>query len=251
MKILLNGALGKMGLEVIKLLENNDKNMELVAGIDPRADGSMNNIFKSLTDFTGQADIIIDFSHHSCTKQLMDYAVNRGISVIISTTGHTEEELSIISEASEKIPVFHSANMSLGVAMLADFACCAATLMPDADIEIIEKHHNQKLDAPSGTALMLANEIKCVKENSVFICGRNGQAKREKNEIGIHAVRMGNVIGEHEIIFDNGNETITLKHQAHSRSLFADGAIVVAEFMAGKNAGLYNMNSLVSEIRKG
>ncbi len=249
MKIIINGALGKMGVELTKIIEQSDKDYSAVAGIDPRADGT-NNVFSKLSDFSGEADIIIDFSHHAATKDLMEYAVDRNLPVIVSTTGHDDNELKIIKDAATKIPVFHSANMSLGVAMLSDFACCAATLMPDADIEIVETHHNQKLDAPSGTALMLANDIKCVKEDAEFVCGRNGQHKREKQEIGIHAIRRGGVIGIHEIIFTNGAETITIKHEAHSRSLFAEGALVAADFLVGKKAGLYNMNSLVSEIRK-
>ena len=250
MKIILNGALGKMGRTIWNLVESNDKNMEICIGIDIFADGSDDKVLKSLFEYTGEADIIFDFSHHSCTKELMEYAVKRKLPVIVATTGHEESELKMIHEAAEHIPVFHSANMSLGIAMLADFACCATSLMPDADIEIIEKHHNQKLDSPSGTALMLANEIKCVKEDAEFVCGRSGQSKRKKKEIGIHAVRMGGVIGEHEIIFSNGSETITLKHEAHNRSLFADGAITVSEFLVDKKPGLYNMASLVNEIRK-
>lgn len=250
MKIILNGALGKMGKTIWDLVEKNDKDMEIAIGIDYFADGSNDKVLKTLWDYNGEADIIIDFSNHACTKDLMEYAVKRNLPVIVATTGHDEAELKLIHNAAEKIPVFHSANMSLGVAMLADFACCATSLMPDADIEIIEKHHNQKLDSPSGTALMLANEIKCVKEDAEFVCGRSGHAKREKKEIGIHAVRLGGVIGEHEIIFSNGSETITLKHEAHSRSLFAEGAITVSKFLFNKKPGLYNMASLVNEIRK-
>ncbi|MFA7637613.1 MAG: 4-hydroxy-tetrahydrodipicolinate reductase [Monoglobales bacterium] len=250
MNIIINGALGKMGVELKKIVEKSEKDYSVCIGVDPRADGSDSTIVKNLKDYNGDADIIIDFSHHSATKELMDYAVSRNLAVIVSTTGHDEAELALIKSASEKIPVFHSANMSLGVAMLSDFACCAATLMPDADIEIIETHHNQKLDAPSGTALMLANDIKCVKDDAEFVCGRNGQQKRDKKEIGIHAVRRGDVVGIHEIIFSNGTETITIKHEAHSRSLFADGALIAADFLVGKKPGLYNMNSLVSEIRK-
>lgn len=249
MKIIINGALGKMGAELTRIINESNGKYILAAGVDARADGT-NGILSKLSDFNGDADIIIDFSHHAATKDLMEYAVSRNLAVIVSTTGHDEAELDMIKKASEKIPVFHSANMSLGVAMLSDFACCAATLMPDADIEIVETHHNQKLDAPSGTALMLANDIKCVKDDAELVCGRNGQHKREKQEIGIHAVRRGGIVGIHEIIFSNGTETITIKHEAHSRSLFADGALVAADFMKDKNPGLYNMNSLVSEIRK-
>ena len=249
MKVIINGALGKMGVELTRIIGESDGKFEVAAGVDARSDGTIGT-YPKLSDFSGDADIIIDFSHHAATKDLMEYAVKRNLPVIVSTTGHDEAELKMIDDASKSIPVFHSANMSLGVAMLSDFACCAATLMPDADVEIIETHHNQKLDAPSGTALMLAKDIKCVKEDAEFVCGRSGQHKREKQEIGIHAVRRGGIVGIHEIIFSNGTETITIKHEAHSRSLFADGALVAAEFLINKTPGLYNMNSLVSEIRK-
>ena len=244
MKVIINGALGKMGVELTRIIGESDGKFSVAAGVDARSDGT-NGIFPRLSDYSGDADIIIDFSHHAATKDLMEYAVCRNIPVIVSTTGHDETELRIIDEASKKIPVFHSANMSLGVAMLSDFACCAATLMPDADIEIVETHHNQKLDAPSGTALMLAKDIKCVKEDAEFVCGRNGQHKREKQEIGIHAVRRGGIVGIHEIIFSNGTETITIKHEAHDRSLFADGALVAADFLVNKNPGLYNSKTEV------
>jgi 4-hydroxy-tetrahydrodipicolinate reductase len=153
----------------------------------------------------------------------------------------------MIERAAEKIAIFRSANMSIGVAILADFAKRAAALMPDADIEIVEKHHNQKLDAPSGTALMLANEIKESKTDATFVCGRYGHQKRTEKEIGIHALRMGGVIGEHEVILATPTETITLKHEAHTRALFADGALVAAAYLVGKPAGIYNMKDIIKK----
>ena len=176
---------------------------------------------------------------------MIDYAVTNNIPLVICTTGHTEEELADIEAASEVIPIFHSANMSLGVAALADLAKKAAAIFPNADIEIVEKHHNQKLDAPSGTALMIANKIKEERENATYIYGRGGHRKREQNEIGIHAIRLGNVIGEHEIMINTGNETITLKHEAHDRALFADGALFAAEFVLNMPNGLYCMDDVV------
>ena len=149
--------------------------------------------------------------------------------------------------ASREIPVFHSANMSLGIALLVELAKTTAKAFPDADIEIIEKHHNRKLDAPSGTALLLANAIKEIRKNAKFIFGRGGQAKREVEEIGIHAVRMGNIIGEHEVIIGTDTQTITLKHEAHSRALFAEGALAAADYLCGKSAGLYDMERMISE----
>ncbi|MBS6446460.1 MAG: 4-hydroxy-tetrahydrodipicolinate reductase [Clostridiales bacterium] len=245
MKVILNGARGKMGSEVWKMLEEGKRGMEIAAGIDPTADGSDARILKNLSDYKGDADVIIDFSNHVCTKALMEYAVSRGLPCVVATTGQVAAELELIHAAAEKIPVFLSANMSLGVALLADFARRAAALLPDADIEIVEKHHNTKLDAPSGTALMLANEIKKSREDACFVCGRYGHQLRAKNEIGIHALRMGGVIGEHEVILASGTETISLKHEAHSRTLFADGALSAAEFLIGKPAGLYDMHALV------
>ena len=153
----------------------------------------------------------------------------------------------MIDEAAKSVAIFRSANMSIGVAILADFAKRAAALMPDADIEIVEKHHNQKLDAPSGTALMLANEIKEAKTDAVFVCGRYGHQKRTEKEIGIHALRMGGVIGEHEVILSTPTETITLGHEAHTRALFADGALVAAAFLVGKPAGIYTMKDIIKK----
>lgn len=245
MKVLMNGALGKMGAQIWTLLENGKNGAEIACGVDINADGSDPRIVKSLSDFDGKADVIIDFSNHACTAELMDYAVKTKTPCVVATTGQTVEELAMIDKAAESIAIFRSANMSIGVAVLADFARRAAALMPDADIEIVEKHHNQKLDAPSGTALMLANEIKEAKTDATFVCGRYGHQKRDPKEIGIHALRMGGVIGEHEVILATPTETITLKHEAHTRALFADGALVAAEFLIGKPAGIYNMKDIV------
>ncbi|MBO4429444.1 MAG: 4-hydroxy-tetrahydrodipicolinate reductase [Clostridia bacterium] len=245
MKVILNGALGKMGAEVSKLLEKTDSGATLAAGIDVAAvEGG--NVYRALTDYSGDADVIMDFSHHACTSELTSYAVSRKLPLVVATTGQTEAELEMIKAAAKYIPVFLSANMSLGIAALADFARRAAALMPDADIEIVEKHHNQKLDAPSGTALLLADAIKESRGDVPVVCGRSGHAKREKGEIGISSLRLGGVVGEHEVILATEKETITLSHSAHDRALFAEGAIAAAKFIVGKPAGLYDMRSLVS-----
>lgn len=241
-KVLINGACGRMGKEVEKIVEASEV-MTVAAKVDKMAAES--GCYTDINDFGGQADVIIDFSNHLGTKELLDYAVKNNIATVVATTGHTPDELAYIEEASEKIAVFHSANMSLGVALLCELAVKAAATMPDADIEIIETHHNRKLDAPSGTALMIANAIKAVREKAEFIFGREGNAKREKNEIGVHAVRRGNIVGIHEVLVSTDSQTITLKHEAHSRALFAEGAVSAAEFILGKGAGLYNMNSIV------
>ena len=151
----------------------------------------------------------------------------------------------MIAQAAKQIPLFHSANMSLGIALLVELAKITAKTFPDADIEIIEKHHNRKLDAPSGTALLLANAIREIRKKATLVFGRGGQAKRTSEEIGIHAVRMGNIIGEHEVIVGTDTQTVTLKHEAHSRALFAEGALAAAEFLIGKDAGLYDMKKMI------
>ena len=243
-KVIINGACGRMGKEVEKIVEASE-NMAVAAKVDKMAAES--GCYTDINDFSGEADIIIDFSNHLGTKDLLDYAVNNNIPTVVATTGHTADELALIEEAGKKIAVFHSANMSLGVALLCELAVKAAATMPDADIEIIETHHNRKLDAPSGTALMIANAIKSVREKAQFVFGREGMAKREKNEIGVHAVRRGNIVGIHEVLVSTDSQTITLKHEAHSRALFAEGAVSAAEFILGKPAGLYNMNSIVTE----
>ncbi len=243
-KVLINGACGRMGKEVEKIVEASE-NMTVAAKVDKMAAES--GCYTDINDFSGEADIIIDFSNHLGTKDLLDYAVKKNIPTVVATTGHTPEELALIEEAGRKIAVFHSANMSLGVALLCELAVKAAATMPDADIEIVETHHNRKLDAPSGTALMIANAIKSVREKAQFVFGREGMAKREKNEIGVHAVRRGNIVGIHEVLVSTDSQTITLKHEAHSRALFAEGAVSAAEFILGKPAGLYNMNSIVTE----
>lgn len=246
MKIIINGAGGRMGKEVVRLAEDGFGGSTIAAKADICYETNGNE-YKKLADFGGTADCIIDFSHHSATAEIMDYAVKNNIPTVIASTGQTPEELEAITDASKKIPIFLSANMSLGVALLVELAKITAKNFAYADIEIIEKHHNRKLDAPSGTALLIADAIKSVREKSKFVFGRHGQAKRTPEEIGIHAVRLGNIIGEHEVIVGTDTQTITLKHEAHSRALFAEGAIKAAAFLQGKPAGLYNMESMIND----
>ena len=250
MNILLNGALGHMGLEVVKLCKSGYRGAKLVMGVDPRDEKNDTGItiYKSFDEIGDAAEVecIVDFSHHASTGAIVKFARERGIPTVICTTGHTESELFEIRSLAKSVPVFFSANMSLGVALLVELAKTAALAMPEAEIEIIEKHHNRKIDAPSGTALMIANAICDVRPNAYTNLGRAGQGKRTSDEIGIHAIRMGNIVGEHEVIIGTQNQTITLKHEAHSRALFAEGALAAAEFLAGKRAGLYDMKSLVS-----
>ena len=247
MDILICGIGGRMGREVAALTLAGCRESKPVAGFDILPVDTRD--FPSYTDWNAVREIpdcIIDFSHHSGTEAMLAFAVSKKIPVVLSTTGHTEEELAAIRHAAEQIPVFFSANMSVGVALLAELAKKTAKAMPDAEIEIIEKHHNRKLDAPSGTALLLAEAIRKVRTNAKLIFGRYGQGKRDPNEIGIHAIRMGNIVGDHEIIVGTDTQTITLRHEAHSRALFAEGAICAAEFLIQQPAGLYNMQDFLN-----
>ena len=194
-----------------------------------------------------EADVVIDFSHHSAAPEVIAYAKSIGAAAVIGTTGHTSAEKQLILDAAKEIPVFYSGNMSLGIAVLCKLAAQAAAFFPDADIEILEIHHNRKVDAPSGTARMLFDAIKAVRPEATDHCGRAGEGKREKNEIGIASLRMGNVVGVHEVHIHTQNQSLTLRHDAGSRGMLADGAVDAARFMVGKAAGLYTMAELLEE----
>ena len=191
------------------------------------------------------ADVVVDFSHHSAAAEVIAYAKSIGAAAVIGTTGHTPEEKQLILDAAKEIPVFYSGNMSLGIAVLCKLVAQAAAFFPDADIEILEVHHNRKVDAPSGTAKMLFDAIKAVRPEATDHCGRAGEGKREKNEIGISSLRMGNVVGVHEVHIHTENQSLTLRHDAGSRGMLADGAVDAARFMVGKPAGLYTMAELL------
>lgn len=242
-KVIVCGALGRMGQEVLRLIEEGN-DLVLAAAVD-QAGGE--GIWKSLADYTGEADVLVDFSNHAAIWDILDYCESRNLSVVIATTGYTEAEGARIAEATERIPVFHSANMSIGVALLARLVKQAAAIFRGCDVEIVEKHHNRKIDAPSGTALLLANAVKEERPDAVYVYGREGIAPREPNEIGIHALRMGNVVGDHEVIFSTDSQTITLRHEAHDRALFAEGAVAAANFIIGKPKGCYSLEHLLEE----
>ena len=245
MRIILCGYGGHMGREVRTCAER-DEHSEIVAGVDPMipADGIC---VPSFAECTAEADVIIDFSHHSMTGALLDFAEAKGLPVVLATTGQTDEEKARIRQAAGKIPVFLAANYSLGIATLTDLVKRAAALYPDGEIEIVEQHHDRKLDAPSGTALALFNAVKEVRPAAEAHCGRNGQGKRTKDEVGIHAIRMGNIVGVHEVMIGTQNERITLKHEAFSRGVFAEGSIKAAAFLVGKPAGMYDMKDLLED----
>lgn len=243
MKIIVNGINGRMGKEVEKLLNDSSNDFELVAGVDLFSD--RDDVYKKLSDYDGPADCVIDFSNHLATKELLNYCVSKKLPVVIATTGHTKEENDLIENAADKIPVFFSANMSLGVALLASLARTVAKTMRGANIEIVEKHHNRKLDVPSGTALLIAKEIKQELQDYELLVGRNENGKRPEKEIGIHSLRLGNIVGEHEVIVATDSQVITLKHEAQSRALFAEGALDAAKFLYKQQPGLYSMKDLV------
>ena len=246
MKILIHGSTGRMGKILCELLNAGYPGLELAARVSPEETADPANcVYTSLQDVDCQVDGVIDFSHHSAVNALMDFCVSRNLPVVVSTTGHTPQEKEVIAEAAKQIPVFFSANMSIGVALVAELAKKAASVFPDANIEIVEKHHNQKLDVPSGTALLLAHRIQEALTDSVLLVGRHENGKRTAKEIGIHSLRLGNEVGTHEIIITTGAETITLKHEAENRSLFANGALAAAKFLADKPAGLYSMRDII------
>ena len=241
MRIIVNGACGRMGRELIRLIGENSR-LELTAKVDAKGDG-----VEVLTDLTAapEADVIIDFSHHSAVRALLDAAEARNCPVVIATTGHDAAELDRIHAAAERIPVFYSGNMSVGVAQLCRMARETARLFPEADIEIVETHHKHKADAPSGTAKMLFNAVKDVRPEAEMVCGRSGMQPRTPNEVGVHSLRMGEVVGIHEVHICTASQTITLKHEAHNRALFAEGAICAAEFLMHQDAGFYDMKSMI------
>lgn len=248
--IILCGCNGHMG-NVIQSVVSARDNCEIVAGVDINTiqNGSF-PVFSSIEECNVNADVIIDFSHPSCLKSILDFSEKKRVAVVLATTGYDEEQKKLIKVAGEKAPVFFTSNLSIGINLLAELAQKAMKILGnDFDVEIIEKHHNQKVDAPSGTALMLADAISDV-VNSPLKYEYDRHSKREKrtkNEIGIHAVRGGTIVGEHEIMFAGRDEIITLSHSARSKEVFAVGAVNAALFMCNKENGSYSMKDLVEE----
>ena len=239
MKFIVNGACGRMGHEVIKQLSED----ELAARVD--AFSEEDGVIRDINEYNGRADGIIDFSSHLGSAALCRYASEHKTPLVIASTGHTDEEKHKIEETSQKIPVFFSYNMSIGIAALCEMVKMAVSIFPESDIEIVETHHKMKKDAPSGTAIMLAGAALSVRDGKI-VCGREGECLRSDNEIGIHSLRLANVVGKHEVIISNGLETLVLSHEARSRTLFAQGAVRAAKFIADKPAGLYNMQQLLN-----
>ncbi len=246
MKIMIVGALGRMGVNVAASAANAGHECAALVDIgyeklEARADNEFARI-EDAAPIADEIDVIIDFSHHSATESVVNFAAAHHIPAVIATTGHNDGEKAKIAGASRSTPIFTSGNMSLGIATLYDAVKRVAAVFPDADVEIVEAHHNRKLDAPSGTALMLVDAVKQSRPDAAVVYGREG--KRERGEIGVSALRMGNIVGIHEVHICTDTERITLRHEAYDRALFADGAIRAAEFLVGRQAGLYDMKSM-------
>ena len=240
MRAILCGANGAMGKLICEILGD-----QIIGKVSIDGENGVPKTFEELGSL--EADVLIDFSHHTAIGDVLSYAKKNPMAVVIGTTGHTPEEKALIAQAAEELPVFFSGNVSLGIGVLCRLAKEAASYFPDADIEIVEIHHTRKVDAPSGTAHMLFNAIKEVRPQAVENCGRAGEGKRTKDEIGISALRMGNVVGIHEVHICTGTQTLTLKHEATTRAMLADGAVDAAKFMVGKTKGLYNMESILND----
>lgn len=234
MKVMIIGALGHMGQEMQKLLSDAE-----IVPVDVCGE------YKTPADYPGKVDCMVDFSHHSATKAVTDYAAGTGTALVLAATGQTPEELEMIRAAAQKAPIFFSSNMSVGVAVLISMAKEAAKAFPDADIEIVEAHHNRKLDVPSGTALSIGKALQTVRPEAELNIGRHENGKREKDQIDIHSLRMGNIVGIHEVHICTATQQLTLRHEAYDRRLFAEGARDAMDFVVGKPAGLYGMEDLL------
>ncbi len=248
-KILLCGACGKMGGNVLELTKS-DEGATVVCGVDlyPREIGVP--VYKDFSAIAEQADVIIDFSSPVGLQERLDYAKTNGLGVVLAATGFTQEDLALVKEYSAYIPVFKTANLSLGVNLMQALIKTAAEVLGEGyDVEIIERHHNLKKDAPSGTALMLADSLNDAYQGSKkYVNGRDGiVGARERTEIGIHAVRGGTIVGEHEVMFAGEDEILTITHSARSKRIFAVGAIRAAKFLKAKTAGTYEMKDLLAE----
>lgn len=246
-KIILCGACGKMGANVLSLLQN-DTNATCVCGVDLFPKKIDVPVYPSFNDINEEADVIIDFSSAQNVVERLEYAKAHKLGIVLASTGFTDEDLQTIKDYAKDVAIFKTANLSLGVNVMQALVKAAASLLGDNfDVEIIEKHHNLKKDAPSGTALMLAESAnQAFNGEKEYVYGRSGMVgAREKKEIGIHAVRGGTIVGEHDVLFAGEDEVITISHSAASKRVFAAGAIRAAKFLKGKSAGLYDMKDLL------
>lgn len=251
-KVIMHGCNGKMGQVISRLIEE-DAEVELVAGVDTMDDGhNPYPVFQNIAACTAEADCVIDFSAAAAVDGLLDYCVEKKLPCVLCTTGLSPEQLEKVKQASEKVAVLKSANMSLGINLMLKLLKKAADVLAPAgfDIEIVEKHHNLKLDAPSGTALALADSINEELGNAYdYVYDRSGRRERRpKKEIGISAVRGGTIVGDHDVIFAGSDEVITFSHTAYSKGVFGKGAVQAAKFLAGKPAGIYDMSNVIEAV---
>lgn len=247
-KIVLNGCSGKMG-KMITECAKNFKNLEIVAGIDKFPSNTSYPIFENVQDLNIEYDVLLDFSRADALHDLIEITEKNNKPLVICSTGFSQEDLALIDEKSKTLKLFRSGNMSLGINLIVSLLKKVTPLLyGNYDIEIIEKHHNQKVDAPSGTAIMLADAAKnSIQDTTKYVYGREGNSKREENEIGIHAIRGGSIVGDHDVIFAGTGEVIELSHKAISREVFAVGALKACEYMVSVDkAGLYDMNDVIA-----
>lgn len=246
--VIISGCGGYMGQVLTQLIEK-DTALDTVAGVDKTPPANRKYpVYLCFNDCSIDADVIIDFSHPSALDDILKYALDKKCALVLATTGYSNKDNEKINNASRQIPIFQSGSMSLGINLLKKLVMqAAASIGEDFDIEIIERHHNRKVDAPSGTALLLADAINDALPNKkTYNCSRNGtNAKRNNDEIGIHAIRGGTIVGDHEIIFAGNEEIIELKHTALSRSSFANGAVRAAKYIYGKEPNIYNMDDML------
>ena len=246
----MTGCSGKMGCSIIAAADSRD-DVRICAGVDLAEPKNADFIYApSFSELQCEADVIVDFSNPVVLESMLAYAEEHKLPVVICTTGYSEEQKKRIHEASKNIPIFYSGNMSLGINLIIELAKRAAAVFGEGfDIEIIEQHHNQKLDAPSGTALMIADAISEVRTDAEYVYDRHSyRKKRDKNEIGIHSIRGGNIVGEHEVIFAGQDEVLTISHSARSKTVFAVGALNAAVFLKGKAPGMYDMSDLLQSV---
>ena len=249
MNVLLNGANGRMGNEMIQAISKNE-NLTIVCGFD-RVENHIREfpIYNNFEDIKEKVDVIIDFSVPVATFKVLEYARKKHIPTVIATTGFANHEIAKIKEISKEIPIFRSSNMSLDINLMAEIVKKVAEVLKDTDIEIIETHHNNKVDAPSGTAILLADAINEVfEEKKKYNFERmQKREKRDRNEIGFSSIRGGNIVGEHTVQFFGENETLEIKHTSYSRQVFAEGAMKAAEFIVNQKNGFYGMKDMINE----
>lgn len=247
-KIIIGGCCGRMGRFVADIVKNR-KDCDIVAGIDIIDDSSLGfPVFQSYSEVNVVADVIIDFSNPALLSSTLEYAINNKVALVLATTGLTDEQIADVENASKSIPVFFSYNYSMGVSLICELSKIAAKVLGNGfDVEIVEAHHNQKLDAPSGTAIMLGNAVKEELPDAYFEYDRHSKRqKRNGNEIGIHSIRGGTIVGEHSVMFAGNDEIVTISHSARSRAIFATGAVNAAVYLTDKENGMYNMSDLVN-----